>query len=325
MTGKRVGFTLVELLVVIAIIGVLVALLLPAVQAAREAARRTHCINNLKQIGLAVHNFHDARRCLPPAALDAQGYGFGTWWTFVLPYIEEGQAFEDWDLTKTYYAQTLRARQSQPSIMLCPTRRGPPQLSITGDTKGSYTDIRGAVSDYAHCWADTNNADVTFAWGPLANGALMTGEGDHTGGSIETATLTGWKSRTSLKSIIDGTSKTLLIGEKHLIRDGMQHRTLNSLIYNDSSSYNSDFGYPFGRIAGIGYPLATSPDSPAAPTSASDPAAMLFGSWHSGGACPFVLCDGSVHLVSPQIAETVLGNLANRKDGQVIPSNWDGT
>ena len=85
---NRPGFTLVELLVVIAIIGVLVALLLPAVQAAREAARRTQCTNNLKQMGLACHNFHDARKSLPPAYMS--GEGFGTWLMLIMPYMEEG-------------------------------------------------------------------------------------------------------------------------------------------------------------------------------------------------------------------------------------------
>ena len=85
---RRCGFTLVELLVVITIIGILIALLLPAVQAAREAARRGQCTNNLKQIGLAVHNFHDARKALPPSFLT--GGGHAPWLVMILPYVEQG-------------------------------------------------------------------------------------------------------------------------------------------------------------------------------------------------------------------------------------------
>src|SRR5687768_4677827 len=94
---KRTGaFTLVELLVVIAIIGVLVALLLPAVQAAREAARRSQCSNNLKQIGLAFHNFHDVRNSFPPLRI-AGAEGWASCWVLILPYMEQNAAYDAWD------------------------------------------------------------------------------------------------------------------------------------------------------------------------------------------------------------------------------------
>ncbi len=94
MKNRRPGFTLIELLVVIAIIAVLIALLLPAVQAAREAARRAQCVNNLKQIGLAMHNYHDQQGTLPPGV---KGCCWGTWLVFVLPYIEQGNMFNAWN------------------------------------------------------------------------------------------------------------------------------------------------------------------------------------------------------------------------------------
>ena len=128
------GFTLVELLVVIAIIGILVALLLPAVQAAREAARRTQCTNNLKQIGLALHNYHAAKNALPigsvlPANAPA-GKNFGTWVYYILPYIEEGSVYEAFDDLKfpmysALYKNCLYNRAAGLHLPVGPGRRDP--------------------------------------------------------------------------------------------------------------------------------------------------------------------------------------------------------
>src|SRR5687768_9569753 len=115
------GFTLVELLVVIAIIGVLVALLLPAVQAAREAARRMQCGNNLKQLGLACHNFHDTFKALPPSRSD-DGL---TWCGYLLPYIEQRAYYEAFDFTLPWPKQTVPALKTPLKPFICPTRRSP--------------------------------------------------------------------------------------------------------------------------------------------------------------------------------------------------------
>jgi prepilin-type N-terminal cleavage/methylation domain-containing protein/prepilin-type processing-associated H-X9-DG protein len=96
---NRRAFTLIELLVVIAIIAVLIGLLLPAVQAAREAARRAQCVNHLKQIGLAMHNYHDANNCLPPGM---KGCCWGTWLVYTLPYIEQQALFNAWNSAGNY-------------------------------------------------------------------------------------------------------------------------------------------------------------------------------------------------------------------------------
>lgn len=129
----RSGFTLVELLVVIAIIGVLVSLLLPAVQSAREAGRRTSCVNNLKQLALAMHNYHDANLRLPPSSVvnpGASPYGGSfnqnsgkmfSWAVHLLPFIEKGNAYDQIDLTQPVLSQSDAALELRPSYMVCPS------------------------------------------------------------------------------------------------------------------------------------------------------------------------------------------------------------
>jgi prepilin-type N-terminal cleavage/methylation domain-containing protein len=148
------GFTLIELLVVIAIIGLLVGLLLPAVQAAREAANRTSCANNLKQIGLALRQYEVDHGCLAPSFAKVQG---ASWMVLILPYMEQDNLFHQWDMTKTYYEQSDTARLTQLQNYFCPTRRSPADVkagSVSGDVSSTTVDpnapnIPGALSDYA--------------------------------------------------------------------------------------------------------------------------------------------------------------------------------
>src|SRR5262245_20807023 len=106
---SRRGFTLIELLVVIAIIGILTGLMLPAVQNVREASNRTSCGNNLKQMGLALHNYHDAIGRLPASRLGPQ---HATWFVQILPYVEQENLYRQWDLSTTYYQQTPAVQNS---------------------------------------------------------------------------------------------------------------------------------------------------------------------------------------------------------------------
>lgn len=149
---RSTGFTLVELIVSMAIISLLIGLLLPAVQKAREAANRSSCSNNLKQITLAFHHYHDSYQELPPSRL---GQGKATWAVLLLPYLEQQDVYNTWNRYASYYDQTEAARLSPIPTYLCPTRRtlsSMPQFSIAGDVNIDNPDgphVPGALGDYA--------------------------------------------------------------------------------------------------------------------------------------------------------------------------------
>lgn len=158
--GRRGGFTLVELLVVIAIIGILVALLLPAVQAAREAGRRMQCANNLKQIGLALHNFHDTFNHLPPGGVSGdvptaahRAFRIPTrvlhgWSVFLLPYMEQQSLYDKYDLRRDWRApQNRLARETNLAVMKCPST--PEGNRIDTRVEGGFGTVNGAIADYA--------------------------------------------------------------------------------------------------------------------------------------------------------------------------------
>jgi prepilin-type N-terminal cleavage/methylation domain-containing protein len=318
-TGHR-AFTLIELLVVIAIIAVLIGLLVPAVQKVREAATRTQCSNNLHQIGIAIHNYHDVQRALPPGRLDADG-GV-TWAVLIMPYLELDNFYNQWDTKKWYYVHPASVRRTQVSFYYCPARRSASadSVSIQGETpdtwpwsggvpagdpqpddmSGGIPHWYGALGDYAACAGDNANGDYNTE---TANGSIILAKCTISGGAPWT--ITHWTSHTRFESIKDGLSNTIFVGEKH-VKLGTFGREDNG----DGSIYNGDpTNANAARIAGPNNLLALSP---------TDVFRYQFGSYHAG-VCQFLFGDGNVQALSVSVSGTVLSRLAARNDGQPVP------
>ncbi len=314
------GFTLVELLVVIAIIGVLVALLLPAVQVAREAARRTQCQNNLKQSGLALHKHHDTFNTLPP--MNIRGSGEAPWNVHLLPYLEQQSAFQEWDLKAigAFFrlgpaGAKLSARQLQVKAYYCPSRRPANGLSKNGHSRNfagiaTYNEP-GSLGDYAGVGGGITG---TFIDEGLLKGLDRTGMWDLSSGVFA---IIDAKPRSRFANCTDGLSNTAVIGEKHV----------RLLFFGESNASTAGDG-PFfcdnqpvwitrlmGRqVLGPGQfldrTLANGPNDSFRP-------AERFGSYHPG-ACLFLFGDGSVRTVPNNADVNVLTSIALPDDGDTV-------
>jgi type II secretory pathway pseudopilin PulG len=275
---------LVELLVVIAIIGVLVALLLPAIQAAREAARRSECMNHLKQIGLAIQNHHDAKRQFPSGrnGRDQQSL---SWAYFILPQIEEPALYDAYQkglrVDDNKNATTMR---TPIALYACPSRRPPaadrnfdnnddPPTVLAAASLGDYAANAGLEEDTgleAEDWEDPQTRkiiDISLA-GPI-----------YTGSNI------------NARRVLDGLSKTLAIGEKHIppVRSNWDE-ALTHFKQGDNAILGGDSIFTILRCSKDG--LATGPDDGAqADEEVADDAIRKFGGVHPG-VTMFVFLDG---------------------------------
>jgi prepilin-type processing-associated H-X9-DG protein len=297
--------TLLELLVVIAIIGVLVALLLPAVQSARESARRASCANNLHQIGVALQSFHNDHQKLPPSRYMN---GYPTWFAIILRYVEEQNLGHQWHLAEPFYADGNRtAREMSVDIFHCPSRGG---HDLVVDCQGNSGDIvtLGARGDYAgNAGSDDPSGPFPEYWFPDANGVLITAQMFF----ISNYPDRRWQSEMTFGRITDGLSKTLLVGEKHIPYGNLDAQ---------GSLYNGDNQNNCARVAGRHAPLAGNPTDRTNCRTTSDCEHCVcdnFGSWHAG-ICQFVFCDGHVTPLAIDIDPTTLDRLATRADGESI-------
>lgn len=304
---RRCAFTLIEMVVAIAIIGSLVALLLPAVQAAREAARSVQCKNHLKQIGLAAHLHHDLHKHFPTNGWGWQwvgdarrGFGQaqpGGWCFNLLPFLERESARE----LATGGTSTAQLLQTSVNMFYCPSRRAARNYPLSKAMPAIHNSApvtEAARTDYAICGGDaiidtpagppsTNPGDLqSYAWPPWQNATGV--------GYVLTTIRFG--------DITDGTSNTALVGEKYLSR----------LHYASGTSFGDDQPAYVGDDADIRRWTDAPPKKDANPDGIQH-----FGSAHFGG-CHFVLCDGSVRLISYTIDATIFKNFGNRHDGSPI-------
>ncbi len=289
----RAAFTLIELLVVIAIIATLMGLLLPAVQQAREAASRISCSNNLKQIGLAMHLYHDTMKTLPPSRLPGES---ATWAWLILPYLEQKNLYNLWNLNAPSYKAPSQALLTPVPNYFCTSRRsvGAVQGKTFKNRPGCaiFDSVGGAVGDYGACIGTTGSDETIMSSGsnPVAlppNGAFVF-SGTHKG--------------LAFLDLSDGTSATILAGEKHVPDNAQGDYPWDCTIYDGHNSICST------RPAGPGFPLAmTTKDT-----------SVSFGSNHPG-VVNFVFGDGGVRPLVKMISPITLGLLSQRNDGQPTP------
>ncbi len=332
MSVAKKGFTLVELLVVIAIIGVLVALLLPAVQAAREAARRSQCMNHQKQLGLALHNHHDIHNRLPPGgASDQPPFGTATsdwgssWLVYILPYMEQNTIYEKWQFngssgvfnnSNNAYVSMVQMKQ-----YVCPSSPLPKWArSDTDKAAVNYVGISGANNGLIPGYTESR-IDIVDAGGAVSAGGVLISNG-----------------QLNLASVTDGTSNVLMVSEHSdfmITQNGTQKDWRASQPWGWSIGCKDektppDFNpasdnRPFNHTT-IRYAINQKRNWPNAGDRAQckdigvcdDVGANIpLNSPHPGGVTALYV-DGSVHFLSQTTPLDMLARLATRDDGQVV-------
>lgn len=331
MAVRRRGFTLIELLVVIAIIAILVALLLPAVQQAREAARRTQCKNNLKQLGLALHNYHDTHNVFPPGGVSQGDCGGGytstgranskvlnhSGWVLLLPYIEQSNLYGQWNLSAatrnftTTYGTSPTTVDGAAQAIMGPTAAVLANAALTKTKIDAFRcpsqpslDEFVADTPYSNAAAGVQGARTNYDMVYFANYKHGTCNSWSTDSSA-TRRAFGDNSKCAIRDITDGTSNTLLVGETKF------------QVFN---GFGTPWAYRGWLQDGIdptfkinnSYYSASYPDVRPALASWS-----YSGSYHTGGA-QFVMGDGAVRFVSENVDATTVVNLVTISNGGIV-------
>jgi prepilin-type N-terminal cleavage/methylation domain-containing protein len=294
---RRPGFTLIELLVVIAIIAILMALLLPAVQKVRAAAARMQCQNNLKQIGLGLHNYHDAKKGFPPGATT---FTPRTCWTaMILPYIEQGNLARNYNYSLDWTASPAVAQISVP-IYTCPSN----PLGVHTDTV-NYT-FAPSVGDYQsineikfyvgiNCF---NLPPTTVSGDPRIAGTLT------------------WNTSTQIEQIGDGSSNTILVAED-AGRPNLYGSNGAPIATGPGVAPGGAWADPNGTFSITGALSNGAVPGPCAVNCSSNGEVYSF---HAGGANA-VFGDGAVHFLADNMNLCLLAALATRNGGEVI-TGW---
>ncbi len=318
------GFTLVELLVVITIIGILIALLLPAVQAAREAARQVQCRNNLKQLSLGMLNFEQLNGHLPSCGWGIdwtgdpdRGAGVeqpGGWFFSILPHIEQLTLYQlasdgdanDW--TPKQLAGAAQMIQTPLAVMNCPTRRSAVLYSGGNGSLllGTNPVSQMARGDYAVCTGDQTFGENA---GPRSLSAAATMTQNNSWPDMSAATgISFQRSSVTMAMITDGTTNTYMLGEKYLTPDNY----FTGADYGDNEDMYDSYNVDLTRETNLNY------------TPMQDQAGFSdcfrFGSAHANGFY-MSFCDGSVQMMSYTIDAETHRRLGNREDGLPIDGN----
>ena len=325
--GKS-GFTLVELLVVIAIIGMLVALLLPAVQAAREAARRSQCTNNLKQIGIAIHNYHDTHGGLPAAWVQdniAVGTATGTrnqskttcghslgdapmygWAVLIMPYMEQGALYEALDIGNVplWQRYSLPSVRTEEDVRLLQTRIV--NYRCPSDSTAALNPERFSnMSEENRFDIATSNYVISIGHG--GEYTANNGTGDN-GGAFH------GNSNYKLQSIPDGTTNTIFVGERCGMMKGENHTAAN---WAGNGRPNQTNPWAFGRTAFRSNWHLNQSVASASSAGTNDNRGKYSASTHPGGG-NFCLGDGSVRFISETISTTNYQNATLRDSGVTV-------
>jgi prepilin-type N-terminal cleavage/methylation domain-containing protein/prepilin-type processing-associated H-X9-DG protein len=330
MNPRPRGFTLIELLVVIAIIAVLIALLLPAVQSAREAARRISCTNNLKQLGLAMHNYHQAVGTFPIGAMGIRspthyplvGDPTGlinrrTWAFMILPYIEKGPIFQAINFSLPFNPPTGAANNTVSETLI-------PGFSCPDDPTFNQIDQNNRrEGNYVVNWGNSNwNQDLSTTYNPFAGNPLMPGNAVAFLGAPFTM-----DKAYGVQNIPDGTSNTLLMAEVIIgATEGAKGYEHRGDIYNDDYNCAMFMAYtppnstvPDWIASGYcHYPYLTNP--PCINTSKAPNAYNASRSYHPGGVNA-LLADGSVKFFKNSISYSVWRGLSTTAGGEVVSAD----
>jgi prepilin-type N-terminal cleavage/methylation domain-containing protein/prepilin-type processing-associated H-X9-DG protein len=326
---RQSGFTLIELLVVIAIIAILIGLLVPAVQKVREAAARIQCSNNLKQLGLALHNYHDARKRFPYGNVHINDTVRCNWIAHLFPYFE--QPFTplllgpsaSWGVTVNpgpgtatpinapsgaFVRNNAVGNNYQPSILTCPSDG--PKLSSDGSlAMGNYLGVNAPDTDQRDPW-NTSLKGVFYYWGHFTDPGNQYATRDQITGPV-------WGAATTLPSITDGTSNTVMVGERPSYPSNCGYWAYVEI--------DSNLGLPnsrqwcanqdqFGNACPGGPQWFRQGDI-------NNPCdGNHYWSLHTGGG-NWAFCDGSVRFLSYTIGTAVQGALATKNGGEVIPGD----